>query len=543
MTKLRNNDGGRPHPWVDELAAMVRRREIGRRDFLRTTALLGISVASAKAYLAGIGAGFLPGPAEAQEPKTGGTLRFAMQTQEITDPALYNWIEASDITRNCIEFLTYVDADNVVHPYLADSWSPSDDLKTWTFKLHPGIKWSNGDDFTTDDVEYNFKRWLDPNSKSVNRTQFAGLQFEKTGPLDFKLHLARAKMSLPEELYAYTCSIVHKGFDEQGGDWKKNPIGTGPYNLAQFEIGRIARVTRRQGYWGKPPYLDEIQYIDLGTDISAHLAALAAGQVDIIYRVTTAELDLAKRLPNVQLISNPSAMTICLRMQIDQKPFDDIRVRRAVLLAADNEQMLNLALRGQGLVGEDFHVAPIQPEYFKLPPVKRDVGQAKKLLADAGHSSGLNLEILVGNTQGRFEQDTAQVLAQNLAEIGVNLKLNVLPTAQYWPIWDKVPFGVTFWAHRPLAVMTLDLAYRSGAQWNETHFKNPDFDKSLDNAMTIVDPRERSRAMQPVEQILQDHALMVQPFFVSKVTAASTKVHGFRMHPAEYFRMDGVWLA
>ena len=429
MTKLRNNDGGRPHPWVDELAAMVRRREIGRRDFLRTTALLGISVASAKAYLAGIGAGFLPGPAEAQEPKMGGTLRFAMQTQEITDPALYNWIEASDITRNCIEFLTYVDADNVVHPYLADSWSPSDDLKTWTFKLHPGIKWSNGDDFTTDDVEYNFKRWLDPNSKSVNRTQFAGLQFEKTGPLDFKLHLARAKMSLPEELYAYTCSIVHKGFDEQGGDWKKNPIGTGPYNLAQFEIGRIARVTRRQGYWGKPPYLDEIQYIDLGTDISAHLAALAAGQVDIIYRVTTAELDLAKRLPNVQLISNPSAMTICLRMQIDQKPFDDIRVRRAVLLAADNEQMLNLALRGQGLVGEDFHVAPIQPEYFKLPPVKRDVGQAKKLLADAGHSSGLNLEILVGNTQGRFEQDTAQVLAQNLAEIGVNLKLNVLPTA------------------------------------------------------------------------------------------------------------------
>ena len=102
---------------------------------------------------------------------------------------------------------------------------------------------------------------------------------------------------------------------------------------------------------------------------------------------------------------------------------------------------------------------------------------------------------------------------------------------------------MTFWAHRPLAVMTLDLAYRSGAQWNETHFKNPDFDKSLDNAMTIVDPRERSRAMQPVEQILQDHALMVQPFFVSKVTAASTKVHGFRMHPAEYFRMDGVWLA
>ena len=543
MTKLRNNDGRRPHPWVDELASMVRRREIGRRDFLRTTALLGVSVASAKAYLAGIGAGFMPGPAEAQEPKMGGTLRFAMQTQEITDPALYNWIEASDITRNCIEYLTYVDPDNVTHPYLADSWSPSDDLKTWSFKLHPGIKWSNGDDFGTDDVAYNFKRWLDPNSKSVNRTQFAGLEFEKTGPLDFKLHLAHPKMSLPEELYAYTCPIVHKGFDEEGGDWKKNPIGTGPFQLTEFQIGRIAKVTKRQGYWGKPAYLDEIQYIDLGTDISAHLAALAAGQVDIIYRITTAELDLAKRLPNVQLVSTPSAMTICLRMQVDKPPFDNIKLRKAIQLAADNEQMLNLALRGQGLLGQDFHVASIQPEYFKLPPMKRDVAQAKKLLAESGHESGLNLEILVGNTQGRFEQDTAQVLAQNLSEIGVNLKLNVLPTAQYWPIWDKVPFGVTFWAHRPLAVMTLDLAYRTGAQWNETHFNNPDFDKALDNAMSIVDPKERSKAMQPVEQILQDQALMVQPFFVTKMTAASTKVHGFRMHPAEYFRMDGVWLA
>ena len=140
--------------------------------------------------------------------------------------------------------------------------------------------------------------------------------------------------------------------------------------------------------------------------------------------------------------------------------------------------------------------------------------------------------------QGPFEQDTAQVLAQNLSEIGVKLNLNVLPPAQYWPIWDKVPFGVTFWAHRPLAVMTLDLAYRSGAVWNETHFNDPKFDAALNKAMAIVDPRERSKAMEPVETILQDNALMVQPFFVTKMTAASTKVHGFRMHPAEYFRMD-----
>jgi peptide/nickel transport system substrate-binding protein len=545
VTKLRNNDGSPLHRMVPELAERVRRGAIDRRSFLRTVSLLGVSVASAKAFLAGTegGLGFSPRPALAQEPKHGGTFRMAMQTQEITDPANYNWIEASDITRNIIEYLTLVDEQNITHPYLAASWTPSDDLKVWSFKLQPNVKWSNGDDFTTEDVEYNFKRWLNPNSKSVNRTQFAGIEFEKTGPLDFKLHLPKPKLSTPEELYAYTCSIVHRGFDEQGANFQKNPIGTGPYSLAEFGIGKIAKVKRREGYWGKPPYLDEIQFIDLGTDISAHLAALAAGQVDAVYRVTVNELDLAKRLPNVQLVSVPSAMTVCLRMQVDQKPFDDIRVRKAIVLAADNQKMLDLALRGQGLPGEDHHVAPIQPEYFKLPPIKRDVAQAKQLLQESGQAGKLNLEILVGNTQGRFEQDAAQVLAQNLAEVGINLKLNVLPPAQYWPIWDKVPFGVTFWAHRPLGVMTLDLAYRSGAVWNETHFNNKDFDAALDKAMGIVDPKERSKAMEPVEKILQDSAVMVQPFFVNKVTAVSNKVHDFKMHPAEYYNFFNVWMS
>jgi len=119
----------------------------------------------------------------------------------------------------------------------------------------------------------------------------------------------------------------------------------------------------------------------------------------------------------------------------------------------------------------------------------------------------------------------------------------VLPPAQYWPIWDKVPFGVTFWAHRPLGVMTLDLAYRSGAVWNETHFSNKDFDAALDKAMGIVDPKERSKAMEPVEKILQDSAVMVQPFFVNKVTAVSNKVHGFKMHPAEYYNFFNVWMS
>ena len=155
-------------------------------------------------------------------------------------------------------------------------------------------------------------------------------------------------------------------------------------------------------------------------------------------------------------------------MKPAEKPFDDIRVRKAVVLAADNQKMLDIAVRGIGVVAENHHVAPFQPEYAKLPPLKRDVAEAKRLLAEAGYKDGIDLELTLGNTQGVWEQDTAQVLQQNLAEAGIRLKLNVIPAAQFWPIWTKVPFGMTYWAHRPLGVMTLDLAYRSGAAWNKS---------------------------------------------------------------------------
>jgi peptide/nickel transport system substrate-binding protein len=362
-------------------------------------------------------------------------------------------------------------------------------------------------------------------------------------PTEFTLHLDRAVLGIPEMLYAYTCPILHRKFDEQGGVWSKNPIGTGPYTMTEFAVGQKATMRRRDGYWGKPPLLDEIRYVDLGTELSASIAALAAGQVDVVPNINTTDIDLVKRLPNAELLSLHSAQTICIRMQCNQKPFDDIRVRRAMVLAADNAKLLELGYRGLGVVAENHHVAPVQPEYFKLPPIKRDVEKAKALLAEAGFKDGLETTLTLGNTQGRWEQDTAQVLQQQVAEAGIRIKLNVLPSAEFWPIWDKVAFGLTFWVHRPLAVMTLDLAYRSGAAWNESRFNSPEFDAALNKADGIVNPKERSAAMENVEKIIQDNAVMVQPFWSDRFGAIAKNVRGFRLHPSTYFDMYKVWLA
>jgi peptide/nickel transport system substrate-binding protein len=538
MSDLWNNDGSALHPAVPELRDRVIRGEIGRRDFLRTVAWLGVSMASAEA-LVGL-AGCAPAPAAS----TKNRLRFVCAVQQMTDPALTTWIEASNLYRNSLEFLTEVDADNITRPYLAESWKPSDDLKTWRFQLRPGIKWSNGDSLTTEDVAFNINRWIAPQSMSANRTTFSVIDgFERIDDLAFAIHLKRPVCSLPEQLYAFTCPIVNRRFEAQGGDWPKNPVGTGPFELVSYDVSRSAKFRRRPGYWGAPALVEEIDYIDLGTDVATHVAALAAGQVDILYRVSISELDLVKGLPDVKLLSCQAAQTLVMRMQVDQKPFDDKRVRQAVVAAADNAEMLKFAYRGLGVVGENFHVAPFQPDYGPLPRRPRDVAKAKRLLAEAGYPNGIDLTLTLGNTQGRWEQDTAQILQQNCAEAGVRIKLNVIPAAEYWSIWNKTPFGLTYWSHRPLGVMLYDLAYRSGASWNESHFANPDFDRALDEAMAILDPHERAHAMAKAEAILQDEAVIVQPYWAEKFTAVSDRVRGHRMHPSDYFRMDHVGLA
>ncbi len=543
MFKLRNNSGRPLHAAVPELCNQVVKGEIDRRQFLRTAALLGVSVASAEVFLGGVGLGVKKAHAD-ETPKKGGSLRFECRVQELTDPALVSWIEASDVYRNSLEFLTLVDEENITHPYLAESWEPSDDLKTWRFKLRQNVKWSNGDQFNADDVEFNIKRWIDPASKSSNRSSFDAIaQFEKVGPFEFVLHLSKPVLAIPENLYSYTAAIVHRDFEKSGANWPKNPIGTGPYTLTEFAVGQKATFKRRADYWGEAPYLDEIRCIDMGDDITAHVAALAAGQVDVLYRITPSEIDLVQKLPNVQFLKGNAAHTVCIRMQCDKKPFDDLRVRQAMVLAADNQKMLDLAFRGFGTVAENHHVAPFQPEYFKLPPVKRDVEKAKKLLADAGYPNGLDVELTVGNTQGKYEQDTCQVLQQNVAEAGIRIKLNVMPAAQYWDIWDKAPFSLTYWAHRPLAVMTLNLAYRSDAKWDESDFKSKEFDAALDVANGIADPKKRAAAMEQVEKILQDACVMVQPYWPNKFSAVAANVRGFKLHPADYFNLFKVWLA
>ena len=558
------------HPVIQNAFVHLEAGRLDRREFIRIAALLGASASAAYA-LVGLPAsafaeGSMPFPADDPKAKTGGTFKVAMQVQKLEDPATFSWVQMSNQARHTLEYLAMTGPDNVTRPMLAETWSASPDLKTWTFNIRKGVMWHTGEELTADHVAWNLKRWADPATASSNvglsvisaMLEDSGKKDDKGGAImvlskgaievvdshTLRLHMNKAVLSAPEDLYNYPTAIVHPSFKAPLSD---NMIGTGPFALADFKVGDkcfLKRVTKTKDgkdfkYWGGKVYLDEIAYYHFDGD--NQLSAFASGDVDSLYDFTVEQMDLAKSLPGEVHIAR-TAQCICCRMQVDQKPFTDKRVRQAICMSVDNMKVKNLIYPDGGDVGENHHVAPVHPDYFALAPIKRDVEGAKKLLKEAGLEKGLEVTIDVGNTDGPWHQTACEAMRDQMKEAGITLKVNVMPAEKYWEIWDKTAFGCTAWTHRPLGTMVMSLGYRTGVPWNESHYANPAFDKALDEAEATLDVEARQEKLGVAEKILQNDAVMVLPLFRPVFTITSKKVQGYKAHPTEYHQFNKVWL-
>ncbi|MFO1091456.1 MAG: ABC transporter substrate-binding protein [Hyphomicrobiales bacterium] len=539
------------HIWIPRLKQQLADKQISRREFIRYSTLLGMSAGAAYFWAGKIsGQPFAP-PARADEMPKGGVLKVAMRVPKLDNPAVFSWVYDSNCVRQTNGYLTRTGVDNVTRPALASKWEASPDLKTWTFTM-ADINWHDGRPFTAEDAAWNIKHCLDEATGSSVLGLMKGyiLKEVDTGKKDDKgnavmttelwdasaiqvkdpktlvLNLKEPQVAVPEHFFHYPFLMLDP---KENGKWGIGSNGTGAFKPVEIEVGRIAKF---EAIPGRGAYLDGIEFIDLGDNPSAQVAALQSRQVHGLYEANIEQLELFQAMDFATRYDAQSADTAVARMQ-PVKPFDDPKVRKAMRLATDPAKTLEIAHRGIGTVGEHHHVSPIHPDYKKLTPMTQNIEEAKKLLADAGYPNGIDIEIF-GKSDPTWEGAAIEAMVEQWKDAGIRAKINILPSAKYWDVWTTVPLGFTSWVHRPLGFMVLALAYRTGVPWNESKYSNKQFDETLTKAEGTLDVAARAELIGQLETIMQEDGPIVQPLWRSMFTYYDKNVMGFKMHPTRY---------
>jgi peptide/nickel transport system substrate-binding protein len=544
------------HPAIFELKDDFEKGKLTRREFIRYAALLGMSVSMAGPLL-----GCAKEEKEQVQPaakaKRGGTLRVSGAVQKVTHPAQFSWVLPSNQLRQVAEYLTYTDGNNVTHPYLLRNWEVREDLKTWTFNLRQGIKFNNGDEFTADDVVFTLNQWLDKDVGSsllgMVGAYLSPTGIEKTDKYQVKLHLSKPEIAVPEHMFHYPALVLnHRTFE---GDFIKKPHGTGPYTLELYREGERCVLKQRNDYWqqgddGKPlPYMDSMEFIDMGREMSPQIAAIKAGEIDMIDLSDSGGTDVYQTLkgdPNITILPSTTGQTRLLRMRVDMKPWSDNRVRMALKLCQHREKILALAYFGQGMQGHDFHVSPIHPEYCEKPVPKYDPEKAKQLLKEAGYPDGLEVNLAVGSGWSDVVR-YAEVLKEDAAPAGLRINIQTMPTSQYWEKWTEVDLGITPWTHRPLGTMVLNLAYIADDEgkpvpWNETRWVDQEFSQLLEQANGTLDVDERRKIFCKLEDIQMSRGPIGIAWWRNVWMVMRNSVQGAEGHPTLYMLFNKVWL-
>lgn len=216
-----------------------------------------------------------------------------------------------------------------------------------------------------------------------------------------------------------------------------------------------------------------------------------------------------------------------IAMQIDVPPFDDNRVRLAMKYALDRGQMAQLVAQGRAVLVNDIPISSILEFALQGPPRERDLDKAKRLLAEAGYSDGLDVTLRVSDVQARFIEYATAYKAM-AAEAGINVELDVRPADTYWDeVWLKEPMFVSAWIARPTDAM-LALLFPSNAAWNETHWRRPDWDARFAEARRTLDYDSRASLYQQLQQEIVDEGGYLVAYMINTIGATRRNVTGWK---------------
>ncbi|MDQ3155681.1 MAG: ABC transporter substrate-binding protein [Actinomycetota bacterium] len=500
--------------------------ELSRRQLLRIGAVGAIGAAGALA-LGGCGA--LPvRPAAGTPQKTGGIFMHGATGGGLKDTLDPHFpVTNPDIARvnNLYEPLLFWNDKYELEHALAESLEVSKDALSWTVRLRKDVVFHHGKSLTPDDVMFTLSRLIDPKNTAPGGVELAKvLDLENSKIVDsqtIRLQLKTPYAILDQLLAEYTTGIIPTDFDIA------KPVGTGAFKYQSFLPGQSSHFNNFRDYWGKPAYVDELYIYDFADD-AAKVNALLAGQVQSVDNLPTYLVDAIKRQGASPLISDTGGW-VPFTMRVDAAPYKDNRVRQAMRLIVDRQQMIDQALNGYGVLGNDMY-SPFDEAYASdLPQREQDIDKAKSLLKQAGQE-GLEVELVTSSAVGSGGVESANVFVEQARKAGVKVRLNKAdPNTFYGDQYLSWPFAQDFYNTRQYIPQVAACALKE-SPYNETHFDNPKFAKLVADASREVDKDKRKELLHAAQKIEYDEGGFIIWGFKRQVDAFSNTVQGFVPH-------------
>jgi len=444
------------------------------------------------------------------------------------DPA--RLLSISDVYHARMIYEPFVAADAAMQPipWLAESWTSNDKATEWTFKLREGVKFHDGSPLTAEDVVYTFKRLLDPATASPAASELGAIKPEAFQAVDantVKVTLDSAIAELPSILATKHGMVVKAGASSD--DIRFKPNGTGPFTLKELKLGELKTTfTKNPNYWQAGLPKSECLTVTAITEPISRVAALKSGEADVVLVVDPATIGTLKDDPDIALTKAPGGTAVTMGFFIDKAPFDNPKVREAMKLVIDRQAIVDTALLGFGIPGNDNPILPTSPDAYRSDIKPRDVAKAKQLLTEAGHPDGISVDMHASDLMpGTMAM--VQAYQQMASEAGIKINIINEPAGEYWDtVWLKAPFAVSNWGMRTTPA-ALSVAYRKAAPWNETHFFRDDYDALLDKAATTLDPAERRKLYQEAQRMISEEGGVLIPMFANIVAATRKGCTGY----------------
>ncbi|MCR8726650.1 ABC transporter substrate-binding protein [Frigidibacter sp. ROC022] len=501
---------------MDGLAAEAREGRISRRSFMQRSMAAGLTASTAT--------GLWTGAARA-EPKRGGTFRWGIHdgnTSDTHDPGTYVTRQMIFLAHQYRSYLTMINPDNSLGPDLATEWSATPDAAEWTFKITDKASFHSGRKVTANDVVASLNHHRGETSSAAKALLTSVTDITAKDDTTIVITLDGGNADLPWLMTDYHLAICPAN-DDGTIDWE-SADGCGPYKIDEGEFGVSWSLSRHDGWHGEGAWFDKVQMLILN-DPNARQTALVTGDVDCVSLVELKTLALLQRRPDIEVDNVPSGAAITMPMFCDTAPFDNVDVRTALKLSMNRQEIIDKIAFGAATMGNDFHIAPVQPFYpTDIPQHEYDPDKAKSLLKKAG-AEGMSISLHTADSVFSGAVDMCVLYSEQAKASGINIDVVREPNDGYYSdVWLKKPFTAVSWGARPTPDVMFTLAYKSDAAWNESHWQNERFNELLLQAKAELDQNLRAEMYREMSLLMHDDGGTIIPFFNNFVFAHSTKV-------------------